>query len=233
MGQHVQPGAPGAAGLPAQERPGGGLTRWGRALRLPGPLAHGPRATKGAHCQVPGCSRLPLSCNTLAPWHRATGTTRGLEIAARFPWRLAVTPAPPRPARGAGPRAGAKAASLPPGRPSGNLGNGGRCARWGGGGDSQRCRAGPVSSLRRAPPRPQRRPQSQAPTRPIAARPALGRGHQRARQQAPGELAQEACPPRRRTARKGGSRGGSSAAVEAAEAPRWPCCLLRASPGRA
>lgn len=56
-----------------------------RPLRPAGPLAGGPRAAEGAHCYVPGRSRLPLSCNTLAPWHRATGTARGLEITAPFP----------------------------------------------------------------------------------------------------------------------------------------------------
>lgn len=34
------------------------------------PLARGARAPEGAHCYALGRSRLPLSCNTLAPWQR-------------------------------------------------------------------------------------------------------------------------------------------------------------------
>ena len=127
-GQHVQPGS---AGEEARRARGG------------------PRATEGAHCQVPGRSRLPLSCNTLAPWHRATGATRGLEIAAPFPWRpgsdsrprrppqalpAQPRPAPPRPLRRS---AGQRPGRLPPtwARPPGNLGNSGRGARWEGTGE--------------------------------------------------------------------------------------------------
>lgn len=65
------------------------------------PLARGARAPEGAHCYALGRSRLPLSCNTLAPWQRATGTARGLEITAPFPWRPGSDR--PRPARRAPP----------------------------------------------------------------------------------------------------------------------------------
>lgn len=66
------------------------------------PLARGARAPEGAHCYALGRSRLPLSCNTLAPWQRATGTARGLEITAPFPWRPG-SDSRPRPARHAPP----------------------------------------------------------------------------------------------------------------------------------
>ncbi|CAI9179755.1 unnamed protein product [Rangifer tarandus platyrhynchus] len=103
-------------------------------LPLHGPLARGPRATKGAHCQVPGRSRLRLSCHTLAPWHRATGTTRGLEIAAPFPWRPGSDSRPHRPPQ-AGPAPPAAQVRRPaPQQPPSHLGaprprNLGNCGR--------------------------------------------------------------------------------------------------------
>jgi hypothetical protein len=107
--QERRPGRPPLSG----EGGGGGSTcSWERpreARRAGGgpadqrePLARGARAPEGAHCYALGRSRLPLSCNTLAPWQRATGTARGLEITAPFPWRPG-SDSRPRPARRAPP----------------------------------------------------------------------------------------------------------------------------------
>lgn len=73
-GLHVQPGAPGAAGLHAGERPGGGAMRGGRPSSYPGLLPAGPALQKGrivksqaaADC---GCPAIPSHPGTapLAP----------------------------------------------------------------------------------------------------------------------------------------------------------------------
>lgn len=145
----MQPGAPQAARLPAEEGPGGGATRRGMGGRGDGP---GPPISRASCLRAPRYRRSALLGprpqqiaavlqypRTLAPrhWHRP-----GLEIAAPFPWRRggdkAATPPPPVRPPGALPAPPAAQPRRPLRRrpplhlsapPPGNPGNGGRGAR--------------------------------------------------------------------------------------------------------